>query len=153
MSPLDVSQRESILRRLEIMRVELADLAQFRGMTREDYDSDRNRRRNLERLAENLVNAVLDVAKIVLAGEVTPIPETYREMLLQLGRIELIGSGLATQLAELARLRNVLAHQYLDLRWEMLSGFILEGEAMMARFVEAVEARMTETPDPIEPRR
>ena len=39
MSPLDVSQREGILRRLEFMRTEAADLGQFREMTREIYDS------------------------------------------------------------------------------------------------------------------
>jgi len=141
MAPLDASQRESIIRRLEFMRVEVADLAQFCEMTQEEYESDRNRRRNLERLAENLVNAALDVAKIVLAGETMPIPETYREMFLQLGQIGLLESGLAGRLAELARLRNVLAHQYLDARWEMLSRLLREGEDLVRGFIAAVEIR------------
>jgi len=142
MSPLNGLQQESIMRRLEFIRAEMADLAQFQGMGQEDYHTDRNRRRNLERLAENTVNAALDVAKVVLAGESLPVPETYREVMLQLGQIGFLGNDLAAKMAEFARLRNVLAHQYLEIRWEMLSRFISEGEAMLKRFVEAAEGKV-----------
>jgi uncharacterized protein YutE (UPF0331/DUF86 family) len=148
MAPLDATQRESILRRLEFIRLEVSDLEQFKGMSRSDYETDRNRRRNLERLSENLVNAMLDIAKIVLAGEPVEIPETYREVLLQLGRIGLLDSGLAEGIAELARLRNVLAHQYLDIRWEMLTRFIKKGEGLTQGFVEAMEGKMNPPPPP-----
>ena len=63
-------------------------------------------------------------------------------MVLQLGRIGLVGNDLAAQLAELARLRNVLAHQYLDIRWEMLSRLIQEGEELVDRFTAAVEEKI-----------
>lgn len=51
---------------------------------------------------------------------------------------------MALQLAEVVRLRNVLAHQYLDIRWDNLSRFIREGEELVRRFIAAVENKLSE---------
>lgn len=79
---------------------ELADLPQFGGMSQEEYIADRNRRRNLERLAENVVNAAVDIAKVILSGEPLPIPDTYRETILLLHQAGVLEKTIALQMAE-----------------------------------------------------
>lgn len=139
MSPLSPEQVESIVRRLDFMRTELQDVPKFSGMTQEDYLTDRDRRRSLERLAENVLNASIDIAKILLAAGDYPIPDTYRDALLQLGATGVLSRDLAEQVAELARLRNILAHQYLDIRWNSLKDFINAAPLVLRGFISRVE--------------
>ncbi len=139
MSPLKPEHLESIIRRLDLLRTEVQDLAKFRAMTQAEYVGKRDRRRNLERLVENVVNATTDVAKIVLAARDVPIPESYRQSVEQLGAIGVLEPTLAGMVAEFTRLRTVLAHQYLDIRWESLRNFIREAPAVMGGFLAAME--------------
>jgi len=137
--PLTAQQKESIIRRLAFMQVELADLKAYENLTYEVYRTDRHKRRDAERLVENLANAAIDIAKIVLAGEELEIPTTYRELFAQLARYGLISPAMADWLGEFSRLRNVLAHQYLDIKWERLKRAIDEGPAVLQEFMALVE--------------
>lgn len=139
MTPLEQSQREGIIRRLEFVRVEMGDLEDYAGMDYQRYSRDRGARRIVERIAENVANACIDVAKIMLASEDSEVPETYREALLMLGKLGIVARDTSQAVAELARLRNVLAHQYLDLKWEAVERFIKTGPAVVEAFVEEVE--------------
>lgn len=69
MTPLDSQQRASIVKRLSFLEIELADLADYADLDEQTYRTDRKVCREVERLAENVVNAYVDVSKIVLAGE------------------------------------------------------------------------------------
>lgn len=139
MSPLKEEHLESIIRRLDFLRTEVQDIPKFGAMTQREYMSDRDRRRNLERLVENVVNATTDIAKIILAARDLPIPESYRQSVEQLGVIGVLEPTLAGTVAEFTRLRNVLAHQYLDIRWQSLRNFIRDAPPAMEGFVAAIE--------------
>lgn len=136
---LSPEQLESIMRRLDFLRIEVGDIPRFSSMTQADYTLDRDRRRSLERLVENIVNANTDIAKIALSTQGLPVPDTYRDSMLQMGVAGLIEQELAERLAEMVRLRNILAHQYLDIRWEALRGFIRDGPAILQQFISAIE--------------
>ncbi|MHB1126526.1 MAG: type VII toxin-antitoxin system HepT family RNase toxin [Bacillota bacterium] len=138
MSPLDKSQKESIIRRLSFVQVELEDLKAFHGLNRETYSKDRLVTRNVERIAENIANALIDIGKVVLSGENIIIPGTYREIFGSLSEVGMIPGQLAQSLADLSRARNVLAHQYLDIKWEMVERFILEAPESVTRFMEII---------------
>lgn len=135
MSLLKREHLESILRRLDFLRTEVQDIPKFRTMTQREYVTDRDRRRNLERLVENVVNATADMAKIVLAARDLPIPESYRQSVEQLGVIGVLEPTVAGTVAEFTRLRNVLAHQYLDIRWQSLRKFIREAPPALEEFL------------------
>ncbi|MGQ9533282.1 MAG: type VII toxin-antitoxin system HepT family RNase toxin [Desulfotomaculales bacterium] len=137
--PLTPPQKESVIRRLAFMQVELADLEGYENLTYEVYLTDRHKRRDVERLVENLANAAIDIAKIVLAGEGLEIPTTYRELFGQLARYGLVSPALAGWLGEFSRLRNVLAHQYPDIKWERLKRAIDEGPAALKDFMAVME--------------
>lgn len=154
---LSPEQVESIMRRLDFLRVEVGDIANFHGMTQAEYIENRDRRRSLERLAENVVNAVVDIAKIVLSSADLPVPDTYRDVVLQLGTAGILDACLAQKLAEMVRLRNVLAHQYLDIRWAGLQSFTNEAPVTvrqfgldMDRLLEVSRGRHSQGPEPTE---
>ncbi|MEW6619476.1 MAG: DUF86 domain-containing protein [bacterium] len=106
------------------MEIELSDLSNFFDLDYKTYQEDRNKRRSLERCIENIVNASLDIAKIILVSENKEIPDTYKEYFLNLSTMGLISNNLSQNLAEGTKLRYILAHQYLDIRWDSIKKFL-----------------------------
>ncbi|QGP92765.1 hypothetical protein MGLY_21550 [Neomoorella glycerini] len=142
MAPITDEQVISIVRRLRFIATELEDIKAYAQMDYFQYQSDRKSRRDVERIIENLINAALDIAKILIAGEDLEVPETYRQAFIQLGEAGIIDKELALALAEKARTRNILAHQYLDIKWELIKDFLATGIANMEQFKQQVEQRL-----------
>ena len=140
MTPLEPVQREGIMRRLAFIDQEMEDLKACSDLDHRHYETDRIARRNVERIAENIANAAIDVAKIVSAGENLELPATYREAFLQLARAGLIPEELGDEMAHLARARNVLAHHYLDMKWDLIRRFLGDGQSAVDSFAAAIRA-------------
>lgn len=132
---LTAADRSRLRRILDFIETELEDRGQFRGVTLERYRADRNLRRNLDRWVEMLINAALDVGKVVLASERRPVPYTYGQILTELESVESF-SDLAGQLRPLAALRNVLAHEYLELRYRRVAHFADTGAPAIAQLAD-----------------
>ncbi|MEK7586326.1 MAG: HepT-like ribonuclease domain-containing protein [Patescibacteria group bacterium] len=132
--------RNRLVRLLTFLDHELADVKKFQNLDQLAYQNevDRTLKRNVERWAETLVNASIDCAKIILASEKKMIPETYREVLENLTQINNFDQKIASQLGEFAKLRNTLAHEYLDLRFAQLQKFVLGAEPVYRYLVEFI---------------
>ncbi len=139
MTPLEKAQKEAIIRRISFIEVELSDLQEFGELNYEIYQKDRVKRRNIERIAENIANAIIDLGKIALSGEKVDVPGTYREVFTRLSEAGLLSEKLAEKLGELFRTRNILAHQYLDLKWERLKAFINEAPSAVDELIKSVD--------------
>lgn len=135
---LNESDKLNILKRIDFIQIELNDLDEYKKLTYEVYNTDRITRRNVERIIENISNALIDISKIIIANENIHIPNSYREIILKLGEIETIDEELAKSIAEIARLRNVLAHQYLDIKWSYVTTFITDKINDVYKFIDAV---------------
>ena len=120
------ADNERLMRIINFMELELNDLKRFTQIGYGEYQEDRDKRRNLERCIENVVNASLDIAKILLASQESEIPDTYRQYFMSLSASGLIPESSASRLAEGVGLRNILAHQYLDIRWKSVKKFLSE---------------------------
>lgn len=131
--------RERLIRVLDFLEMELTDYSQFGSLTRMAYETDASARRNVERWAENIVNASLDISKILLASERKRIPQTYREMLAELALLEGFDSETAEKLAAFSKLRNILAHEYLDIRFNQIKRFIDTAEPVYTELVSFVK--------------
>ena len=119
---------------LVFLQSQLTDLPQFQAYTFEDYANNRDKQRNLERWVENIVMASLDIAKVVLASEKRQIPQTYKEILSTF----VAGYGekeLVDEFGRFAELRNIVAHEYLDIRWSRIEKFIQRGEVLYPKFL------------------
>lgn len=126
---LAVPDKNRVNRILEFIEEEVREYTRFRVLTFKEYADDRVQKRNVEHWIEHLVIAATDIAKIILASERRTIPETYRDMVLELGTISPFSKdNLCEKVVPWVQLRNILAHEYLDLRWKNISAFIQETE-------------------------
>lgn len=89
---------------------------------------------------ENIVNATIDIAKIILASERRRLPQTYRETIEELGSVEQIDAEATDVLSRFARLRNVLAQEYLDLRFTRIQQFRRFGPKTYAKLRGQIDA-------------
>ena len=142
---LSAIDRSRLQRILDFIDTELED----RDHGVNHYQTDRNLC-NLDRWVEMLINAALDIGKIVLASERRSVPYTYGEILAELESSEHF-PGLAGRLRPLAALRDVLAHEYLELRFGRVSHFpeagatAVEGLVRLARaWLRKIELEDTE---------
>lgn len=141
-SSLSREDADVLNRRLVFLDSELQDTDQFRGLTQKEYEADSMKRRQVERWIENLMNAAIDIAKTLLASEKRPIPSTYREVLRAIGTLPDFPEVLGKQLAGWAELRNILAHEYLDIRWKRIKNFIEASPPRFQQLIDGVKRRL-----------
>ena len=122
------TDRDRLIRIADFVEGELAEWPGFVELDQTTYERESAKRRNVERWVENIVNASIDLAKILLASEKNRIPQTYREILQELSLIQGFSPELAQELSRFAKLRNVLAHDYLDIRFRHIKNFIRHSE-------------------------
>jgi len=80
----------------------------------------------------------LDIAKIILAAEGRDVPQTYKETLRSLAALY-FDSSFTGAFASYADLRNLIAHEYLDYRWESIHKFIASAETIYPRLIEKIK--------------
>lgn len=137
--------RARLVRIVDFLEDELADYPEFREIDLERYSTDRTMRRSVERWVENLVNASIDAAKIVLASERRPVPHTYAESLEMLATVEGLWPGgpaegreISRRLAQNTRVRNMLAHEYLDLRFTKVDQVVDHAQERYGALIRAL---------------
>jgi len=141
MSPED---RVRLTRRLEFLREEWSDLQRFFGVTFDEYRSSKALRRELERWVENIANATIDIAKIVLASKKKTLLQSYQDALREFAALAGLSAAEAEQVSTLARLRNLLAHEDLDLLYDRIRTFLDSFPHAYDRAFEFLEAFLRE---------
>lgn len=130
--------KERLIRHLRFLEEELGDYHLFESLSWEEYSTNRSKRREIERWVENLVNSSIDIAKLILSLEGIEVPQTYRAIVSLLGSVEGFERQNAEELARYVRLRNVIAHEYLDVKWNSIKKFIEQSEALYGKLVDEV---------------
>lgn len=135
--------RQKLLRHTRFLEAELADSDRFTALTRPEYLTDSDRRRNVERWAENILNSLIDIAKIALTIEKVPLADSYREIVESLAAVQEFAGLDTPRFAAWTRFRNVLAHEYLDVRWRTLERFIVEAPEQCRAFLDCAKRYLT----------
>ena len=133
LSPQD---RERLTRTVDFLKDEIKDKDSFKNLDQKTYERNHDLRRNVERWAENIVNASIDIAKILLASSKAKIPQTYKEVIQKLPLALDFDGSVAASVAEFTKLRNILAHEYLDLRFNEIKKFIETMEHLYGYLVD-----------------
>jgi uncharacterized protein YutE (UPF0331/DUF86 family)/predicted nucleotidyltransferase len=113
-----------LLERINFLTEEFKEIEGFENLSFKEYREDKLKRRNIERWTENVINATIDIAKITLASEKKEMPKTYEQALSRFGNFMGLGEKETEELAFFARLRNILAHEYLDVLYDRINKFI-----------------------------
>lgn len=130
--------RTRLQEKLTFLETQFEDLNHFKKLSWQIYRENHNEQRNVERWIENLVIVSLDIAKIILASEKIEIPQSYKDTLKVFTAIY-IDSSLADKFSAFAEFRNIVVHEYMDIRWKKIENFIKEAEKLYPKFIEKVK--------------
>jgi uncharacterized protein YutE (UPF0331/DUF86 family) len=128
-----------LIKHATFLESELQDFPGFRSLLWEDYHKDRSKRRDVERWIENIINSSIDISKIILVSEKIPTPDTYKELVASISLVPGFDKERMGELSEWVRFRNIIAHEYLDIRWASLKKFIDEAEPLYRGFLKNVK--------------
>ncbi|MEM2964845.1 MAG: HepT-like ribonuclease domain-containing protein [Candidatus Bathyarchaeia archaeon] len=110
-----------ILRRLdEVLRNAAFIRERYAHKPLEWVLEDPERTLALERSLERIIEAMMDACRHIVSAKRLGIIETYAEYPLRLAQHELMPKDLADKIAELIKLRNILAHRYLEIDYAKL---------------------------------
>ena len=124
-----------LIKHTSSLEKELDDYKNFKPLTWNECSDDRDKRRNVERWIENIVTSSVDIAKLVLVSEKKTIPDTYKEMLLSLSLVPCFDKENTKKISLWVRFRNIIVHEYLDIKWKSIKRFIQETEEIYRKFV------------------
>ena len=106
------------------------------------YQSVREKRLEIERWIECLVNATLDISKILITLREEEIPETSREILFKVASLVYKEEEKAETFSKLAKIRNTLANRYLDIRWQDINSFMQTAQDIYPPFLEYMKKEL-----------
>lgn len=109
-----------------------------------DYTENFHKRGEVERWIENIVNVSIDISKIILSSEKKLIPSAYRETMLRAVLVLKLPENFIGKFEEWVKLRNILAHEYLDIKWKKIDNFIKNSEPYFRSFTDAAKKFLEE---------
>lgn len=135
---LPPEERARILEYLRFLENEFSEIGRIQEFSLQDYIQDSFKRKVIERWVENLVMSALDIAKVILASGKREIPQTYKDTLKIFGTLY-VDPSFAEKFSEFASLRNILVHEYLDIKWRRIRNFIDQAERLYPVFIKKVK--------------
>lgn len=136
LSEIDKARLRKILIFLENS---LKEFEKFKKINFEEYAKNIEKRRNIERWVENLMNSVLDISKIILASQKKALPDTYKKIILETSLLFKFNGRTREKFSEWIELRNIIAHEYLEVLWERISHFVKEAKPYLEKFLKKAE--------------
>jgi uncharacterized protein YutE (UPF0331/DUF86 family) len=127
-----------LIKHFTFLKNELEDFETFKSLSWEEYSKERAKRRNVERWIENIINSSIDISKTILVSENVSLPDTYRELVVSLSLIPGFSKENMETLSDWVRFRNIITHEYLDIRWASIRKFIQEAEPLFTNFAKEV---------------
>ena len=131
--------KNNLMRRNSFIKDEMNLLPRFKDLSWKTYQDDSLERKIVERWIENLCNAAIDIAKIMLSSESKKIPDTYKETLHMLALLDGFEEKIALELANFSKLRNIISHEYLDIRFKQIREFVDSAERLYPYLVDFVD--------------
>jgi len=131
--------KERLIIRIDFLKEELEKMDKFKGLTLKEYSENWEKRKIIERWTETIINATIDIAKIVLASEQKRMPKTYGDALFELGTMAGLTNETSEEFAEFASLRNILAHEYLEVIYGRVQEFIERAPSFFKKILNFLE--------------
>jgi len=137
---ISLQAKAKIVERLKFLEREFSDIEKMKKIDWDDYRKDWFKQRVIERWIERLVMAAIDIAQIFLASEKREVPESYQDALKLFVSLNLkFSEKEAEAFSNFAKLRNIVAHEYLDIKWSKIKKFVAEAEKLFPKFIKKVK--------------
>ncbi len=131
--------RKNLKKILSFIEEQTSLYSYFINLSKDEYEQNIHKRNDVERWIENIANAVIDISKIVLGSQKKAIPSTYRDAVRHAIYALSLPKSFVDRFEKWMKLRNILAHEYLDIKWERIYGFIQTSEDYLRSFIEATK--------------
>ena len=132
-----------IERRLQRLDESLQRLEALSGLAQDDFLGDADLRDIVERNLEVAAQCCIDIAHRIVSLEGAPGPRDAHESLLRLGEVGVLDPAFAREFSPVAGFRNVLAHEYLSIDWNLVYAHLQELESMH-RYAAAIRNWLSE---------
>ncbi len=137
-----MTDREVVLRRLTALREHVGRMRRRHGDSLAEWRRDVDRQDALGMSLLVAVQNALDIALHIAADEGWGVPSSYAESFSVLANHAVIEAGLADQLANLASLRNRLAHGYATVDVDRIWTELPAGLSALEAFAAAIALRL-----------
>jgi uncharacterized protein YutE (UPF0331/DUF86 family) len=137
---LDKEIRFRLIKHITFTEAELSDYSTFQSMTWKEYREDSSKRRNVERWIENLINSSVDISKIILNSEGIKPGDSYKETVKSLALVPEFNEQNILAISKWVKLRNIISHEYLDIRWSSIKNFLVDAKQLYDNFLITVRA-------------
>lgn len=104
--------KDEIISKLELLSGYVKNLRSYMKYSVEDIKNDFTIRGALERYLELSLECSIDIAEMIISYENMKRPDSYREVILALGRAGILPEDFAERFSNAAGLRNILVHMY-----------------------------------------
>jgi uncharacterized protein YutE (UPF0331/DUF86 family)/predicted nucleotidyltransferase len=132
-------EREYLEKNILFLEEQMLLYSYFSNFSQKEYENDIHKRNDVERWAENMVNAAIDISKIILASQKKPVPQTYRDTIRQSIWLLKLPEDFIEKFQIWVKFRNIIAHEYLDIKWERISDFIQNSKSYFVDFIKKVK--------------
>jgi uncharacterized protein YutE (UPF0331/DUF86 family) len=104
--------------KLGSLEINIKGLEDKKKVSKEKYLDDRDTRDIVERRFEKAIQASLDIASHIVASEGFREPANYGDLFKILREKDILSGEICDRMIEMAGFRNVLAHEYSDIKDE-----------------------------------
>jgi len=115
-----MSNRDIIEQHIQNMEDALAQLSKYQNIAFEDFEKDLSLVWIVERGLEILIQNLLDIGAHILASQIKNDWEDYSEVIIKLGKHEVVPKEFSERIKGMAGLRNILVHEYMRIDLEKL---------------------------------
>lgn len=136
---LTEEDKERLETLIDFLEEEIKSYYEFQSLTQSIYESDRKQKRNVEHWVESIVLSSIDIAEVALASQKIRTPEKYKDILKSLSLLSGFDKETAERLSKFAGLRNIITHEYLDIRWQRIQEFIRVSKPLYEYLVKFVK--------------
>jgi len=128
--------------KIKAVKQYLAILNKYRKYSQKKITADDTLRGAVERYLYLAVQAFLDLAEAVIAYKKIGTPETYQELFEILKNAKLIKKDLAEKLKKMAGFRNILAHDYAKIDYDLVYIFLKDGLIDIKQFINVIQKKI-----------
>ena len=114
------------------------DLAEMRGLSKDEYVTDIVIQRAVERTFMNLIQACIDLAQHIRSAEDLDRSGTAKQEIEALGNANVVSTDTQQKLAEAVGFRNVLVHRYGDVDHDIVYDVLHEDLHWFEQFQQEV---------------
>lgn len=130
--------REVILRKLDLIIAEIKKLKTISEISLKEYLADYKNYYTAERILEKIIAAGIDINIQIASSKGEKIPDTYYESFMMMAKLKILPPAFARLIADSAKMRNKIAHEYEDIEQDIIYGSLKEAVKEYTKYVNYI---------------